>query len=181
MNTFRQKNIIYWINIVFLIVNIAFFVFMFSSHKPSESSPSKGISNDFLKEELKLTEEQYKKLSNMDSLVQKRYQTALRLLCQERYKLMNELAQPEPSVEKLNELAKSIGKMHTALKKQTSYHLLNLKKICTPEQSVKLEKLFRETLEVDSHCKNCPHQCNRTEKQQRVSTFVPYTPSSEDE
>lgn len=64
----------------------------------------------------------------MDKDVLRRHQTVLKLLCQRRYQMLNELAKPNPSTEELNKIATSVGHLHKALKTQTARHLLNIKR-----------------------------------------------------
>ena len=174
MENVKKRYWIYWLNIVFLVANTAFFVFTFLDNGQRKADKRKIISNVFLKKELKLSDEQYTLLCDMDSIVQERYERVLKLLCRNRYMLMSELAKPQPSVERLNKLARSVGFLHAALKTQTSRHLLNIKKICNPEQSQKLEQIFRELLEIDAHCTACEKKCSQEEKCKKSPKFCPY-------
>lgn len=174
MEKVKRRYWIYWFNLIFLVANTAFFVFTFMGSGQRKTDERKIISNEFLRKELKLSDAQYTSLCEMDSKVQERYERVLKLLCRNRYRLMSELAKPQPSVEQLNKLAKSIGFMHAALKTQTSRHLLNIKKICDPEQSRKLEQIFKELLEIDAHCVECKSKCSQEEKCKKSPKFCPY-------
>ena len=63
---------------------------------------------------------------------------------------------------------------HKALKTQTARHLLNIKKVCTPEQSKKLEKMFIDLLEINKHCSECAEKCTDQEKCKRCNKFQNY-------
>lgn len=169
MTTGSKNRLFYWCNIIFLMINTALFVFLCSNtnrEQPTETN-SQELSLEFLRDELELTSEQFAQLMEMDRQVLKRHETVLKLLCQNRYRLLNELAKPEPSMEELNNTARSVGFLHRALKKQTIYHLLNVKKICTPEQTKKLNKIFIEILEIDKHCVECKTKCSKSEKSEK--------------
>lgn len=169
MTTGSKNRLFYWCNIIFLMINTALFVFLCSNtnrEQPTETN-SQELSLEFLRDELELTSEQFAQLMEMDRQVLKRHETVLKLLCQNRYRLLHELAKPEPSMEELNNIARSVGFLHRALKKQTVYHLLNVKKICTPEQSKKLNKIFIEILEIDKHCVECKTKCSKSEKSEK--------------
>lgn len=169
MTTGSKNRLFYWCNIIFLMINTALFVFLCSNtnrEQPTETN-SQELSLEFLRDELELTSEQFTQLMEMDRQVLKRHETVLKLLCQNRYRLLNELAKPEPSMEELNNTARSVGFLHRALKKQTIYHLLNVKKICTPEQTKKLNKIFIEILEIDKHCVECKTKCSKSEKSEK--------------
>lgn len=171
MNRINKKHLLYWGNIIFLALNTAIFVSLYFNRGESvrQAEIDNTISNDFLRKELGFTEEQYNLITEMDSLVQLRYQKVLHLLCRERYKMLNELAKPEPSVEELGRIATSIGRLHRAMKIQTIHHLLNIKKVCNPEQLEKLDNIFMELLEINKYCKHCPRKCSAQEKSERMS------------
>ena len=141
MKKMNKKYLIYWVNIILLMLNTALLVFFcFTPEKTIYKNEDSTISNEFLRKELDFTDEQYKLINELDKDVLRRHQTVLKLLCQRRYQMLNELAKPNPSTEELNKIATSVGHLHKALKTQTARHLLNIKKVCTPEQSKKLEK-----------------------------------------
>ena len=128
MKKINKKYLIYWVNIILLMLNTALLVFFcFTPEKTIYKNEDSTISNEFLRKELDFTDEQYKLINELDSIVLRRHQTVLKLLCQRRYQMLNELAKPNPSLEELNKIATSVGHLHKALKTQTARHLLNIK------------------------------------------------------
>ena len=126
MKKMNKKYLIYWVNIILLMLNTALLVFFcFTPDKTVYKNEDSTISNEFLREELNFTDEQYKLINELDKDVLRRHQTVLKLLCQRRYQMLNELAKPNPSTEELNKIATSVGHLHKALKTQTARHLLN--------------------------------------------------------
>lgn len=175
MKKMNKKYLIYWVNIILLMLNTALLVFFcFTPDKTVYKNEDSTISNEFLREELNFTDEQYKLINELDKDVLRRHQTVLKLLCQRRYQMLNELAKPNPSTEELNKIATSVGHLHKALKTQTARHLLNTKKVCTPEQSKKLEKMFIDLLEINKHCSECAEKCTDQEKCKRCNKFHHY-------
>ena len=149
MKKINKKYLIYWVNIILLMLNTALLVFFcFTPEKTIYKNEDSTISNEFLRKELDFTDEQYKLINELDSIVLRRHQTVLKLLCQRRYQMLNELAKPNPSLEELNKIATSVGHLHKALKTQTARHLLNIKKVCTPERAEKCTD--------QEKCKRCP-------------------------
>lgn len=182
MNSLRKKQLVYWVNIGLLMINTALFVLFFPFGKKEAEKDPEQISLEFLREELKLTDEQYKQLAVMDKSVIEKHQVVLKLLCANRYRLLNELAKPNPSVDELNRIASSVGFLHRALKKQTIYHLLNVKKICTPEQVQKLNKIFIDLLEINKHCNECKYKCSSQQKCKRCPNKIfPYDNQAEEQ
>ena len=103
MKKINKKYLIYWVNIILLMLNTALLVFFcFTPEKTIYKNEDSTISNEFLRKELDFTDEQYKLINELDSIVLRRHQTVLKLLCQRRYQMLNELAKPNPSLEELN-------------------------------------------------------------------------------
>ena len=103
----NKKYLIYWVNIILLMLNTALLVFLlFYPDKTVYKNEDSTISNEFLREELNFTDEQYKLINELDKDVLRRHQTVLKLLCQRRYQMLNELAKPNPSTEELNKIAR---------------------------------------------------------------------------
>lgn len=167
MKKITKKACIYWINIILLMLNTTILVFFFLNPKKIYESENTAISNDFLRKELNFTDEQYELINELDKDVLAKHQIVLKLLCQKRYQILNELAKPEPSITELNKMSTSVGYLHRALKTQTIRHLLNIKKVCTQEQSQKLEKVFIDLLEINKHCAGCPEKCTKREKHKK--------------
>ena len=156
MKKINKKYLIYWVNIILLMLNTALLVFFcFTPEKTIYKNEDSTISNEFLRKELDFTDEQYKLINELDSIVLRRHQTVLKLLCQRRYQMLNELAKPNPSLEELNKIATSVGHLHKALKTQTARHLLNIKKVCTPEQSKTRKNVHRFIGDQQTLCGMC--------------------------
>lgn len=169
MKNWNKKQLFYWANIAFLMLNTAMFVYLLTDSHKSQEPIDRAISNEFLRQELQLTAEQYEQIKDIDKDAQEKYHIVLKLLCNARYRMLYEIAKPEPSVVELNKISASIGHLHQALKTQTFKHMLNLKKVCTPEQAKKLDDIFMEILEINKHCHSCPQKCTKQEKCKKCS------------
>ena len=153
----------YRLNIVLLAINIAILViWIMISASSSEDPKLKLNSNEFLKKELSLNQVQFDSINRLDQINFENYQRILRLLCSNRRLLLKELSQNTPDKEAINKLTLRIGHLHTALKRQTVNHLLNIKKVCTQDQQEKLRILFEEILEVNNQCKYCKEKCENS-------------------
>lgn len=153
----------YRFNIVLLTINVAVFVVWMMVLSSSSVDPKiKLTSNEFLKDELGLNKNQFESINRLDSENFEHYQRILRLLCTNRGLLMKEISKPAPNKEVIYEITRRIGHLHTALKRQTVNHLLNIKKACTDEQKNKLKTLFEELLEVNNQCKYCKSKCEKS-------------------
>ena len=81
MKKINKKYLIYWVNIILLMLNTALLVFFcFTPEKTIYKNEASTISNEFLRKELDFTDEQYKLINELDSIVLRRHQTVLKLL-----------------------------------------------------------------------------------------------------
>lgn len=95
MTTGNKNKLFYRFNIIFLMINTAFFVFLWPNitQKTTVSQHKPQFNLEFLKEELTLTDEQFSTLTEMDRQILKKNETILRLLCQNRYRILHESSQ----------------------------------------------------------------------------------------
>ncbi|MFY9150450.1 MAG: periplasmic heavy metal sensor [Prolixibacteraceae bacterium] len=70
-------------------------------------------------------------------------------LAQLRQNLIDELGKENPDSIQLNQLATNIGENHRELKQLTTTFYLDMKKICTSEQQIKLHEIFQSMLNKD--------------------------------
>jgi hypothetical protein len=87
-------------------------------HLKNESSQYR--SDDFLRKELKLSEEQFRTLSKLDGDVFRNYQLLLDKQCEFNFSMLEELSLDNPSKENLDSIANRIGTYQTLLKKTNS-------------------------------------------------------------
>ncbi len=64
--------------------------------------------------------------------------------------MFTELQKSLPDTVRLSAMSKQIGELHGRLKYETYHFYLNIKKICTPAQSVELEKNFQPLFKTEN-------------------------------
>jgi len=168
----KKQRIINWLSIFLLVINISAFATLLLMNNKTISSTSETTehykSDKFLKDALNLTEEQYEEVSAMDHKIFRIYQNILDMQCESNFKLMAELSAENPNQQKMDSIAKQIGGLYTGLKRQTIKHFMNIRSICTDEQSILLEKLLKDMMELDDQCKFCNKEyCSRRESLKR--------------
>ena len=164
----KKQRIINWLSIFLLVINISAFATLLLMNNNSTST-STGLestehykSDEFLKEALNLTDEQYEEVSAMDCKIFRVYQNILDMQCESNFKLMAELSSENPNKHVMDSIAKQIGGLYTGLKRQTIKHFMNIRSICTEEQSVLLDKLIKDMMFLDDQCKYCNKEyCSR--------------------
>jgi len=148
------------LNIILLIANLSVLVVLyFFTGENNQQEDTHNLSyqmetEEFLKQELDFSEEQYEEYLVMNREVMGSYQHINSVICENHNKLLRELSKPEPSLKTIDSLSRVIGDVHVGLKRYTARHFLNIRSICTPAQKEKLRGLIREMLDIGS-CSQC--------------------------
>lgn len=152
----KQLQIIKWLNIFLLIINVsAFTAFLLMNRQSSNEHNKKFSSDEFLLSELGLTQEQFRTVSVLNKDIFRVYQLLLDKKCEVNFELVEELSSSMPSDEKMDSLSNQIGQIETALKNQTVRHFKNVKRVCNEEQKILLDQLLKEMLDAGELCKYC--------------------------
>ncbi len=167
METFKRNRISKWLNIFLLVINIsAFTTILLMNEKTAPKVIENKFSSDiFLKEKLDLTKEQFQTISEMDAKIFRVYQNLLDMQCEAHFKLLDELLLEQPSAERLDSIAKNIGRLHAGLKKQTIKHFTNIRSICDEEQEQLLDQLLIDMMGLGDQCQYCNKElCDRRDQ-----------------
>ena len=167
METYKRHRITKWLNIFLLVINISAFTTILVMNKvpASDVIDDKFSSDEFLKKELNLTEEQYQTINALDAKIFRVYQSLLDLQCETHFQLLDELLCEQPSPERLDSIATKIGRLHTGLKRQTIKHFTNIRSICDEDQIVLLDQLLIDMMEMDEQCRYCnKRECDRRDQ-----------------
>ncbi len=164
----KRQRILMWLNIFLLVINASAFITFLMMNKTGGQEHDERFSSDkFLKTELGLSDEQYRKVSIMNSNVFRSYQAFLDYECELNFRLIEELSSESPSDSVMKSLAEKIGVMESNMKKQTIKHFENVKSICTDSQQVLLNQLLKDMFEAGNQCKYCNKvNCSRRDQLQ---------------
>lgn len=164
----KQHRIFSWLNVFLLIINISAFVtilFMNNENTLSKNETSQYRSDEFLRKELKLSDEQFLKLSKLDGDVFRSYQLLLDKQCEFNFDMIEELSKESPSKENLENIATRIGHYQTLLKKQTARHFINVRSVCNEDQLILLDDLLQRMMEAGDQCSTCNKiDCERRDR-----------------
>jgi len=166
MNASKKDRIIQWLNIFLLVINISAFgtILLLNRQAPAKSL-DKYNSDDFLRSELKLSDEQFKKIALLDSEVFRIYQSLLDMECASNFRLVEEMTSPAPSKARMDSITQNIGKLRAGLKKQSIKHFENIKSICDEDQKLLLDQLLKEMMELGDQCEFCnKRECARRDQ-----------------
>lgn len=167
METYKRHRITRWLNIFLLVINISAFTTILVMNKVPvpDVIDDKFSSDEFLKKELNLTEEQYQTVNALDAKIFRVYQSLLDLQCETHFQLLDELLCEHPSPERLDSIATKIGRLHTGLKRQTIKHFTNIRSICDEDQIVLLDQLLIDMMEMGEQCRYCnKRECDRRDQ-----------------
>lgn len=162
----KKQRILIWLNIFLLVINISAFVTFLLMNKVEKPERDDRFSSDeFLKTELGLSDEQFRAVSAQNNNVFRVYQAFLDMKCELNFKLIEELSSEQPSDSVMNSLATRIGVMDGNIKKQTVIHFKNIRSICNDEQKILLDQLLKDMLDAGEQCKYCNKiNCSRRDQ-----------------
>ncbi len=160
----KQKSL-KWLNIFLLIINLSAFATFLYLNQPDEIEPDLNEvykSDEYLKQRLNLSDEQFEKIIEMDQKVFRNYQVLIDIQCETNFELIKELSSTDVSEETMKDLTKKLGSYHTAIKRQTVKHFENVKSVCNPAQQELLKNLLLEMMEAGDQCQYCNKEdCSR--------------------
>ncbi len=171
MEAQKKQRITKWLNIFLLIINISAImtILLAGRSAPAEEGLSDQFSSDeFLRQELKLSDEQFKEISALDVKIFRIYQSIIDMQCEQQFKLLAELTEEEPNIEYMDSLAVTIGRLHTGIKRQTIRHFMNIRTVVDDEQEALLDQLLVDMMEMNRQCQFCNKtDCDRRKQLQK--------------
>lgn len=114
----------------------------------------------FFRDQLNLTAEQLDQFRDINRTFNRTARGIEMNLAQLREDLITELGTQSPDSTRLDQIAIDVGNNHRELKQVTTTFYLNMKKICTAEQQVKLHEIFQSMLNKDNQV-NLPQRGNQ--------------------
>lgn len=163
MDIIRRNKILTWIVGILLILNFSIIGLLWLNSRslpnpvnpnpsadnkivPSRSfnrSPGRGMEGRIY-QELELNNEQIKLYRGLKRQHMQTVHTLLDSIRYNKQQIHVEVFKPDPDVERIENLADSIGDLNARLERLNYLHFLQLKNNLTPEQVVKFEQFMRE-------------------------------------
>jgi hypothetical protein len=164
METAHKNRMLFWLLIFLIIVNLsALATYYFSPVKLLRQ----GCCNDsaspdcILHSQLKLTKDQ----NGLVDSINAKYQTISRPISGQikelRAVILDELETPDPDSAFINRLTEEIAALQLQLHRENIIHYLELKKVCDPDQALRLSNLYREIYGCPMHQAGGKHQQHR--------------------
>ena len=98
----------------------------------------------FFKDRLQLNDRQRVAFRNINDNRVEKSMEIFYTLHEKRILMISEIAKENPDMDKLEDYAQEIGKLHYELNMDNVKHFIELKNICTEEQKQKLQQIFIE-------------------------------------
>jgi Spy/CpxP family protein refolding chaperone len=170
MNAPNKYRILIWIIVILVATNLST-IGSFYYHRMTETETQEtkqgGLNavpgeqrTRFFRDQLNLNAEQLDQFREINRTFNRTARNIETNLAQLRLDLIKELGNQNPDSTKLNQMATEVGNNHRELKQVTTTFYLDMKKICTEEQRVKLHELFQSMLNKDNQV-NLPRPGNQ--------------------
>ncbi len=147
MNFSNNNRSIFWILIFLVLVNISvlagyFIVFRNAVNKSIPEIASKP--GGALKEKLSLTPDQTVKVQEINSVYKSESEPIILSIREKKAELLEELSKENTDTNTVSTLTEEVMMEQTKLQKANIHQFLDLKKVCTPEQTKKLSQIYSE-------------------------------------
>ena len=146
MNYFKQNN---WLIILLVVLNLVTITFLLWPKRPPLGPPGAGMPKgkmyELFKEHLDLTVEQAEAFRMEIDKHKKESRPLLEELRGMKKGMIQSLDGVEPDTAKARQIISDVGKLHLQIDSLLMEHYLALHAICTPEQQVELQKVFRRS------------------------------------
>jgi Spy/CpxP family protein refolding chaperone len=170
MNATNKHRILIWVIVILVATNLST-IGSFYYHRMSEAKTPEAKQTDqnaipgeqrtrFFRDQLNLNAEQLDQCRDINRTFNRTARGIEMNLAQLREDLIAELGKQNPDSVHLDQMAIEVGNNHRELKQVTTTFYLDMKKICTPEQQVKLHEIFQSMLNKDNQV-NLPRPGNQ--------------------
>lgn len=167
MNATNKYRILIWIIVILVATNLST-IGSFYYHRMTEAETKLEGQNAipgeqrtrFFRDELNLDADQLNQFREINRTFNRTARAIEMNLARLREDLITELGTQNPDSTRLDQMAIAVGNNHRELKQVTTNFYLDMKKICTAEQQVKLHEIFQSMLNKDNQV-NLPQPGNR--------------------
>lgn len=145
MNFFSNNRVLFWILMFLVLVNISvlagYFIIFRNPVNPSVSTSRPGWA---LKKELSLTAEQTVKVQAINAAYKAAADPLIQNIQETKAGLLNELSRESTDTSVVSDLSNQISIAQKKLQSVNINQFLDLKKVCSPEQTKKLAQIYAE-------------------------------------
>ena len=147
MNSQNKNQLIFWILIFLVIINLSALVTFFSFKRNTEEVTCDALQpqcGQAFKSELGLSQEQVQKVELINSEYQAISSPIVNDIRNIRSDILDELSSEAPDTSYINQKSGELCDFQLQLQQANFTQFLELKKVCDPEQAQRLSALYRE-------------------------------------
>ena len=153
MIALNNNRTLFWILIFLVLVNISaiagYFVLFHKSDNTNVITPQRGQGRA-LQKELSLTDDQSVKVQEINYAYREASQPVILSIRETKEKILEELSKEKTDTNRVAQLAGEILAKQKQLQIENIKQFLDLKKVCTPEQTKKLSQIYAELYGFES-------------------------------
>ncbi len=151
MNYFEKNRIYIFIIIILLIFNISaitaiIFHIRAERHPAMERRTEEGRRGFHLTDSLGFNQEQKVAFDTLRAQFGRNTRTIMKKIEEQKHEMMFELTSDHPDTARLASIAREMGTLHVQQKLLTIDHFTRIRQLCTPDQLLKFNALFRKIL-----------------------------------
>ncbi len=157
MNSMNNNRFVFWAIILLVVVNFsALTAYFFYGQKPTGPTEPKAIAKSgiVLSEELALTPEQTTKVNQINKTYQATSQPIVEAIREKKAELIDELTKEDTDTVWVDSLANHVVKEQKKLQMANIKQFIDLKKVCSPQQTQKLSQIYAELYGCENSCRN---------------------------
>lgn len=156
MNIFNTNRTIFWILVFLVLINLSALAtyFLFIRKTTGESVTGNNAKNGItLKQELSLTPDQILKVTSINKTYNATGESIALAIKEKKADLLVELSKNSSDSNQIINLVDDIVKDQKKLQMANIKQFLDLKKVCTPEQTQKLSRIYSELYGCENNTK----------------------------
>lgn len=145
MDFFSKNRLVFWLLIFLIVLNITLLAaFLIHTGKNSDTATDRASTGQeiTLSGELSLSPDQTKLVNEVNARFRESNEPLFAAIREKKSALVDELAKPETDTAVVAKLAAEVGEAQGNIQLSNAKQFLELKKICTPEQTQKLANIY---------------------------------------
>ncbi|HOW32019.1 MAG TPA: periplasmic heavy metal sensor [Bacteroidales bacterium] len=145
MDLLSKNRIVFWLLIFLVVVNIAALAtyFVHSGDRGKTTAETGNAGREItLSSELSLSPDQSKRVNEVNSRFRENNEPLFATIREKKSAIVEELAKPVTDTALVAKLAAEVGEAQGAVQLSNAKQFLELKKICTPDQTQKLANVY---------------------------------------
>jgi Spy/CpxP family protein refolding chaperone len=154
MNYFERTRLYLFIIIILVIFNISAIVaIIYHIHREHrQMRPDREEGRDkgrHLADKIGFDKAQTVQFDTLRADFGRKAKTIMSTIQEKKLEMLNEFTTENPDTARLYKITHEIGNLHADMRRLSIDHFMSVKKICTPEQKVKLLDLFRNMMKME--------------------------------